>query len=177
MKTRAAVILLVLIGTSFASGMQKPKEWIKYDSKDGRYSVMLPSQPTVDTQDSATADGIKFTQYKATAVDGRSVYLVGYFDQLPGTDVSFDRARDKMVEAMNGTVVGESKITLAANPGVELKVTFKDPEGAEYLLRARLFNVDKRIYVLEFLYPKADDSEALHAAGSKYLDSVQLLKN
>jgi hypothetical protein len=138
---------------------------------------MLPSQPTVDTQDSATAEGVKFTQYKATVVDGSSVYLVGYFDHVPGTEFSFDRAREKMVEAMNGTVVSEGKITLAANPGLELKVTFKDPEGIEYFLRARLYNVDKRLYVLEFLYPKADDSEAVNAAGSRYLDSFQLLKD
>ncbi len=177
MKKCVVAVLLLMIGAALAFGIQKPGEWIRYNSAEGRYSVMVPSQPTVGTQESATADGVKFTQHKATLVDGSAVYLIGYFDHVPGTQFSFERARDGMVGAVNGTVLEESNLTLAANPGRELKVATRDDQGAEYLLRARFYDADQRVYVIQFIYPKADDSEAMRTAGSRYFDSFQLLKD
>ena len=176
MKKCFTAILLLTLVASLALG-QKPNEWIKYNSTEGRYSVMLPSQPTTGTQESATADGAKFTQYKATVVDGGTVYLIGYFDHVPGTSFSFDRARDGMVGAVKGTLLEESNLTLSANPGRELKVATKDDQGIDYLLRARFYDVDQRVYVIQFIYPKATNDEAMSAAGAKYFDSFQLLKN
>ena len=169
-------VLLLTIVASLALG-QKPNEWIKYNSTEGRYSVMLPSQPTTDTQESATRDGVKCTQYKATLFDGRAVYLIGYFDHVPGTNFSFDKARDGMVGAVNGTLLEESNITLSANPGRDLKIVTKDDQGVDYLLHARFYDVDQRVYVIQFIYPKATNDEAMSAAGAKYFDSFQLLKN
>lgn len=177
MKKCAVAILLLMIGASLALGIQKPGDWVKYTSTVGGYSIMLPSQPEIGTQDAATAEGVKFTQYKATVVDGSAVYLIGYFDHVPGTDFSFDSARDGMVSAVKGTVLSESSITLAANPGLELKIALKDGEGNDYLLRARFYDVDQRVYVLQFIYLKTKEGEAMNAAAAKYFDSFQLVKN
>jgi hypothetical protein len=177
MKRCVSAICLLLIMGSLAFGIQKPNDWIKYSSLEGHYSVMLPSQPELGTQESATANGVKFTQYKATVEAGGTVYLVGYFDHLPGTDFSFERARAGMLEAMNGTVVSESKLTLAANPGLELKLAIKDDQGNEYLVQARFYDVDKRVYMLQFIYPKTNSPADMNAAAAKYFDSFQLLPN
>jgi len=177
MKKCVAAILPLLIGASLALGFQKPEAWIKYDSAEGRYGVLLPSQPSVGTQESATADGTKFTQYKATVIEGNTIFLIGYFDHVPGAEFSFDRARDGMVGAVKGTLLSESAISLGGNPGRELKVVTKDEEGGEYLLRARIYDVGKRVYVLQFIFPKSVDGEAIKTAGSKYFDSFQVVTN
>lgn len=176
MRKCVTAILLLTVVASLALG-QKPNEWIKYNSTEGRFSVMLPSTPTTGTQEAATADGVKFTQYKITLVDGSAVYLIGYFDHVSGTNFSFDKARDGMVGAVKGTLLEESNITLSASPGRELKVATKDDQGIDYLLRARFYDVDQRVYVIQFIYPKSANDEAMNAAGAKYFDSFQLLKN
>lgn len=177
MKKCVVAVLFLVLGASLTLGIQKPDEWIRYNSAEGRYSVLLPSEPSVGSQESATADDVKFTQYTATVVAGSTVYLIGYFDHVPGTDFSFDRARDGMVGAVKGTVLSESSISLGGSPGRELKVATKDEQGKEFLLRARFYDIDKRVYVLQVIFPKSLDSEAMSAAGSKYFDSFQLAKN
>lgn len=171
-----AVILLLLSAMTGAVGSQKPAEWIRYISAEGRYGVLLPSQPEIGTQESATADGTKFTQHKATVVEGSSVFLIGYFDHVPGTEFSFDRARDGMVAAVNGTLLKESVISLGGAPGRDLNVLTKDDDGSEFLLHARFYEIDKRVYVVQFIFPKSLDSEAKNAEAAKYFDSFQVVK-
>ena len=177
MKKCVAAVVILLMGTSLGLSIQKSGEWIRYRSAAGRYTVWLPSQPSVGMQESATADGIRFVQYKATVVEGSAVFLTAYFDHVPGTIFSLDKARDGMVGAVKGTVLGESIISLGGSPGRELKVATKDEEGIEYLLRSRLYDIGKRVYILQFIFPKSLDSQAMTAEGSKYFDSFQVSKN
>lgn len=177
MKKCLTAILLLLIGASFALSVQKPAEWIKYTSPEGRYSVLVPTQPKLDTQESAiTADGEKFTQYKAAVSDGNGLYLIGYFDHFPGTTFSLDKARDGMVGAIKGTLLSESAISLGGSPGRELKVTANSSDGTELLLRARFYDVDKRVYVLQFIIPKSEDDNATVEKTARFFDSFQVTK-
>jgi hypothetical protein len=175
MKKATAPILLLLICAVVALGVQD-SAWINYNSAEGRYSVALPSQPELGTQESATADGVKFTQYKAVVTTGKSMFLVGYFDHVPGTVFSLDKARDGMVNGVKGTLLSESAISLGASPGRELKVVTKSEEGTEFLLRTRIYDVDKRVYVLQFVILKSDDDSTAAANAAKYFDSFQVLK-
>ncbi len=176
MRKYFAAILLLLMSASLALSIQTPQEWIRYNSAEGRYSVLLPSQPEPGTQESATAEGTKFTQYKATLIEGDAVFLVGYFDHVPGTVFSLDKARDGMVEALKGTLISESSVSLGGSPGRDLKVVAKSEEGTEFLLRARFYDVDKRVYVLQFIIPKAEDDSAAAAKSVRFFDSFQVTK-
>ena len=96
---------------------------------------------------------------------GDIVYIVGYFDALPGTIFSTDKARDGMVSAVKGTLLNETAISLSGYAGRELNISTKlgtdEPtagtkaEGVEYLDRARFYEVEKRVYVLQLLAPKS----------------------
>jgi hypothetical protein len=149
--------------------------WINYNSAEGRYSVVLPSQPEIGTQESATADGVKLIQYKATVVKDNAVFMVGYFDHIPGTTFSFDKARDGLVSAVKGTLLSESTISLGSSPGREIKVVAKSEQGAEHLLHARFFDVDKRVYVLQYVILKSENSNTTPANAAKYFDSFKVL--
>ena len=144
--------------------------WIRYESTEGRYSVLLPKQPTFTTQQATTADGVQFPQYMANSTYESGVCLTGYFDQVQGTVFNFDNARDGMVKAVKGSLSREAPISLDGYEGREFLVT-ATLGGTEALFRVRIYKVQMRIYVLQFISEKASESEALVKDSRKYFDS------
>jgi hypothetical protein len=189
MRKYFAVILLLLMSASLALSGQTPDDWIAYTSPEGRYSVSLPAQPKLSTQEATATTGEKFPQYLASVVDtGDVLFMIGYFDTLPGTAFSADAARDGMVKRINGTLISETPISLDGYSGRELKVSTtptpqppaegaKPAEPVQYIVRARFYEADKRIYIVQLIFPKSLESDALAAKATKYFDSFQVVKN
>ncbi len=178
MKKCAFGILFLLASASLALSVQNPVEWIKYSSTEGRYTVSLPAQPKLSSQDATSATGEKFSQYIASVVEpGDVAFMIGYFDVVPGTVFSADAARDGMVKRIDGQLLSESAISLGGYSGRELRVLAKSSAETEYLVRARFYEADKRIYVLQFIVPKALENEAMATKAAKYFDSFQVVKN
>ena len=178
MMRRGAVAFLLLALSSAASVVaQTHTEWIRYDSKEGRYAVMLPAQPTVGSQEAETADGIKFTQYKAGVVNADVAYMIGYFDYAGEMTFTFDKARDGMVAGVNGSLVRERSIKLDSYLGRELRINARDETGIEYDMRARIFDIGRRIYVLQFIAPKSIDVGVADIKAAKYFDSFQVVRS
>jgi hypothetical protein len=149
--------------------------WIRYTSPAGRYNVLMPTAPTLSTQDSKTADGVKFLQYMASATNDTELCLIGYFDHVSGSTFSFDKARDGFVGAVNGTLVNETSISLGGYPGRELKVVGKAADGVEYILRVRIYDVKNRVYVVQFIIASSADADAVvNADARKYFDSFSV---
>ncbi|HXM33587.1 MAG TPA: hypothetical protein VN920_00230 [Pyrinomonadaceae bacterium] len=167
------LLVLILISAGSVPGFQGSSEWIKYDSAEGHYTVELPTQPKLKTQEAVNASGEKFQQYMASASDPNAVFLVGYFDYAPGTAFSLDKARDGMVQAVKGTLLSEGSISLEGSPGRELKVSATGPDGVEYLVQARFYDMGKRVYVLQFIIAKAYDS-ASTAKAARYFESFKV---
>jgi len=138
--------------------------------------VLLPKKPTLTTQEAATADGVKFVQYMANSTYDSGVCLTGYFDQVQGTVFNFDNARDGMVKAVKGTLSREAPISLDGYEGREFLVA-ANLSGTDALFRVRIYKVQMRIYVLQFISEKASESEALVRDSRKYLDSFTPLPN
>ena len=124
--------------------------WIRYESPEGRYSILMPAQPKLTTQQATSADGIPFTQYLANSTSPTAVTITSYFDQLPGSTFNFDNARDGMVKAINGTLQKESAISLGGASGLELLV-LANLEGTDAIFRVRIYHVKTRIFVLQFI--------------------------
>ncbi len=158
-----------------ALSVQEPDEWIKYTSPEGRYIVLLPGQPTVSTK-AASAGGANFTQYKAAVIDSAVGYMIGYFDYTETMNFSLDGARDGMIEAVKGTLLAENSISLGGYPGRELRILAKDTGGTEYLTHARYYDINRRVYVVQFIIPKSAEAESA-AKASKYFDSFQVVKD
>ena len=189
MRKYFAAILLLLMSASLALSIQKPDDWIAYTSREGRYSVSLPAKPAVSTQEATAANGEKFPQYLASVVEaGDVLFMIGYFDTMPGTVFSADAARDGMLKQINGTLISENAISLGGYSGRELKVLTtptppppaegaKPAEPVEYIVRARLYEADKRVYVVQLISPKSLENDALAAKATKYFDSFQVVKN
>lgn len=166
--------LFFLSGPVLALTIQHPDDWINYTSKEGRYSVQLPAQPDVDRQEATSANGEKFTQYKATLSSGKAVYMIAYFDYPPSTAFAFDAARDRMMEGVKAILISERSISLHGAPGREIKLLMKI-QGDDYLMVARFYDVDQRVYVIQFITPKSAEA-VVEGNAARYFDSFQVLK-
>ncbi len=175
MKKMLAACLLLLFVT-LASGFQEHKErdeWLKYISTEGRYSVLLPQQPKLSSQETPSA-GDKLTQFMAMSTDADSFYMVGYFDY--GSDIvySLDKGRDGMVNAVRGTLLSEENVSLGGYPGRELKVAAKLETGQDTVTRARMYDVKGRVYVLQHLFLKSSDSPAIAEKTARFFGSFKV---
>ena len=108
MRRRMAALLAVALCSALAHAGQAEAKWVKHDSTEGRYSVLMPKEPTLETQDAEGGTGEKFKQYLATSNDGKSLYMIGYFDYAADTSFSFGslRAFAAATVAPNTPVVG-----------------------------------------------------------------------
>lgn len=52
----------VLISAALLFGLQAQTDWIKYNSPEGRYSILFPGEPKLSTQEGTTKEGQKFPQ-------------------------------------------------------------------------------------------------------------------
>ncbi len=169
-KTSAAIFLLFVC--AFLSIAQEQSEWIKYSSTEGRYSVSVPVTPKVSTQETTAATGEKLPQYLASAVEGNGVYMIGYFD-IGNMTFSHDKARDGMVSSMNATLISDDEISFNGAPGRSLKLLAKSSDGTEFLDRAKFFAIEKRIFILQCIFPNAEDSPGLVAKCARFFDSFK----
>jgi hypothetical protein len=171
---RTFAVLLVLLVSAFVATAQVNTEWIKYASAEGRYSVSLPQPPTLSTRDSTTASGERVPQFVAMSGDGNGGFRVSYYDYRRSMTFSLDEARDSMVTNLHATLLGEDQISLGGSPGKQLKFLAKADNGLEFLNRARLYNVSRRIYVLQCIFLKAEDGPAVMDKCEKFFDSFKV---
>ena len=161
---------MMLVTSAIAIAAQGSGEWVKYTSPEGRYSVSVPHEPKISNQETTATTGEKVPQYLASSQDGNGVLMVGYFD-IGEMTFSFDKARDGMLAAMSATLMGEETISLGSSPGRSLKLLAKAPDGQEFIDRAKYFELGKRVYVLQCIFPKAEEGPATVDKCAKFFDS------
>ncbi len=170
---RLLVLVIVVFGSVFTTAAQGTGEWIRYESPEGRYSVLVPKKPEISQQDTTAATGEKLPQYLASSADGNGVFMIGYFDYAADMTFSLDKARDGMLSSMEATLLGEESISLGGSPGRALRLLAKSTDGREFLDRATFYDVARRIYVLQCIFPKDEDGAALNEKCNKFADSFK----
>ncbi len=168
-----SVLILTLASVAVMAG-QTNNEWIRYESSEGRYSVSLPREPKASSQESTASTGEKLPQYLATTIEGNGAFLVGYFDYTPQMTFSLDKARDGMLNSMNATSLAEEMISLSGAPGRAVKLLAKASDGQEFIDRARLYDVAKRVYILQCIFPKTEESPTVIEKCDKFFDSFKV---
>ena len=169
---RVTIAVVLLLGSAPAT-MAQGGEWTKYTSTEGRFGVSMPQEPKISNQETTAATGEKLPQYLAVSQDGKGVVMVAYFD-IGEMTFSFDKARDGMLAAMSATLMGEETISLGSSPGRALKLLAKVSDGQEFIDRARYFQVGKRVYVLQCIFPKGEESSAIVEKCAKFIDSFKV---
>jgi hypothetical protein len=147
--------------------------WLRHNSTEGRYSVLVPQQMTLNSQPATAATGEKFMQYMAQTSDADSYYMLSYFDYTPNMVFSLDKGRDGMITAVKGTLLSEQAITFGGYPGRDLKVSTTN-QGVALIIRARIYNIGTRVYVLQHMFIKTSDTTDNAVKTTRFFDSFKV---
>lgn len=147
---------------------------LRYTSPEGRYSVLLPAQPSLSSQEVSAPDGRPMTQYMVSAAGSMGMVMIGYFDYAADVVFSLDKARDGMVTSIQGTLLDEHAISLGGAPGRQVKISARSEQGMEFIDRARFYDVKPRVYVLQCITPKSIDSAAIAERCEQFFDSFRV---
>ena len=172
MKKAAFAVFVVMCFTLMATA-QTQADWVKYASADGRYAVSMPVKPDLKEQEGTTKTGEKSRQYLAQAIAGTNVYMVGYFDIAETMTFSLDNARDGAVNAVSGKLLKESSISLGGSPGRQLTVA-ATYNGIDFFDHVRIYQVSRRVYFLQHIFPKEEEGSANNEKTDKFFDSFKV---
>ena len=174
-RTLAAIILPFLLLCATPLAAQPPTQTGKtFISKEGRFSVQLPSRPKYSTQgvgDDAAINHIYLLE------KGDSAYYLSYSDFKPdalkSVSVSkvLDGARDGGVANSKGKLLSEKSITLYGFPGREIAIDL--PGAMKTKARERFYMAENRLYTIIFAGPY---TTADSAATDAFLASLKLQK-
>ncbi|MEP6912133.1 MAG: hypothetical protein ABI923_05225 [bacterium] len=57
-----------------------------------------------------------------------------------------------------------------------MNLSAKRPDGTAFLVRVRIYDVDRRVYVLQFIIPRAEDDNVSAEKAARYFDSFRVTK-
>ncbi|HKZ79207.1 MAG TPA: hypothetical protein VJ124_12970 [Pyrinomonadaceae bacterium] len=160
-KTIGASLLVVILNT-LAFSIQQPAPWQKFDSPEGKFNVLLPSQPEVEVKDIESAIG-KLTLYAYSSKNDTSYFQVSYADySLAPTDEQIesvlDGIRRGVMDGLKAELISEKKVFLHSYPGREF-VAQKTDEGVDIIFNWKIILVGRRVYqVAVASSPKDSDS-------------------
>jgi len=150
------------------------RDWIEYHSREGRYSVSVPGEPKLTSQERTTPNGKKLQQYLASVLDGTRAFIIGYYDYPASMTFSFETARDEMVNRLNGRLLSEELVRLDGVPASEIRILAKTQGGTEIIDQARFTDIKKRVYLLQCIFPKDEDGPAVIAKCNRFTESFKL---
>jgi hypothetical protein len=127
--------------------------WVEYRSDDGKFTVLLPADPDVQTQLADTAAGAVQITMALAELDDHAAGVS--FNEIPqgaaaDPEVLLEGGREGAAENLNGTVVSDKPITLGAYPGTEFVVEAPD----DIIYTARVYVANDRLYQVLFITTK-----------------------
>ena len=175
MRTRLAGSLLLFIAASlfvrplFAQGAQSA--WKEYSYAADGFAVSAPAEPAFAKQDQPTAVG-NVEMHNYTIELGHNSGVMISSSQFQGqtsesSKMLLQRARNGVLNAVNGKLLSEQEITLQGLPGLEFQFA-----NDAFHARVRMYLIKSRLVTAMAVAPK--DSE-LPANGDKVLSSLKLL--
>ena len=161
-------------GQAAARPERPAAKWFTYTSPEGGYSVSVTEAPKLSTQNINAASGDNLVQYLAGISADPAYLMVGYFDYPPTSTFSLDVARDGMVSSLHGNLVNEDSISLGGSPGRAVKIVAKTEGGLDFIDRARLYDINRRIYVLQCLVPVSNEGQGAIQICDQFFDSFRV---
>lgn len=181
LKKTLTAALLVALAHAIAHGIQRVETWKKFNSPGGKFSVLLPVEPELQSRGAGKSAS---HQYIAKVDDG-STYTVSYFDlqtappDAAGVSAHLDRMGDLVRKNSKGELLYDRRLRLYGHPGRELAVRETLPaEGAggartELVIRVRTFLAGGRVYLLT---AAGESNDPAARAAAKFFTSFALTK-
>jgi len=185
LKKLRVVPIIVLLLSPIASAFQEAEPWRNFNSPEGKFSVLLPTEPKVEVQDVDSAVG-KLTLYSYASSSKAAYLMVSYGDYPtePADAANAERVLDEVLGGVLKSIAGEKlsgdKIVLKGRansgatpidyPGREFTAK-KIVEGSEVIFSWKIYLVGRRLYQLAAVTNKAD---ATSPDVAKFLTSFQV---
>ena len=121
------------------------QDWITFNSKEGRFTILLPAQPSAQT-DTSNGNPFYITQLLLSKGSGE-MYAIGWVDYE--SSYNFDEQkeleanRDNFIKGINGTLVATKNTAFRGYKAVEFTAT-----SSTYFWTSKVFMVGKRPYQL-----------------------------
>lgn len=153
-------------------GGDKLQAFESYRSEEGRFTVLLPGEPTRSTQTLNTPAG-KIDLVMFQAGSKKSGFVVGYCDYPQEViDESepakmLDGARDGAVKNVGGELIDETELDFHGYAGREVEIEVP----GKATIRTRLILIDNRLYQIMVVSASA---EILEEKGTEFFDSFSV---
>ena len=139
------IFFLFLISFCFLS-KNYAQDWITFNSPDGRISVLLPAEPTAQT-DTSTSYPNYITQMFISKNSNKEFFVIGWVDYE--SSYSFDAQseleanRDNFIKGINGTLVSTKDTKFNGYQAIEFVA-----QSGNFYWSSKVFLVGKRPYQL-----------------------------
>lgn len=150
--------------------------WQTFSSKEGRFSVLLPSQPQVLQQEHPTLmqGTLIQTMYLASTNNGAIAYGASYEPQkVMAPEKNQYAILTTMPENGGGQVVRLDNISVKGTPGITYIKEM--PNGSIQMIKAFVVMSKGCLYQLTFLAPNKQTAEAEMKNLQKFFNSFKLL--
>lgn len=169
----ALTLTLALALPSFA----EPPAWETVTSKEGQFTVEMPTKPSINRQRTRNRAGGKVQTLMLGCATSGGVYIA-YKITLPtaivrgAEDRELDAQRDDLAQEWNGKVISEKKVRAQGRQGRDFTVRGKPAEETGVLtIRIREYLIGRAIYVVAVV---SAPNRELPADAGRFLGSLAL---
>jgi len=142
-----------------APNMSDATGWVKFNSDEGHFTVLMPETPTDKTETSDSSHG-PYTTHLFIVRDTTSVYLIGWVDYDPSFNFNrqaeLEANRDNFVKGISGTLLTTRPTTIDGYSALEFTA-----ETSDRIFKSRVFLVGRRPYQIVVGSPKGMDDSAI----------------
>jgi hypothetical protein len=174
-KTIFTASLLLVSASALGFNLQHNEPWQPFDSAEGKFSVLMPSEPELQTRDIHAENG-DAKYFRFSAINQIGLFSVMYFvHPVAAKDAAEREARLELmcsgiIKNLDGQVIADKKVKLYGYPGREFTIK-KSEDGEENVYQWKVFIAGDRLYQLA-VTTDAKDSEATDVA--KFFNSFAL---
>jgi len=152
-KASAFAALLVLLTCGHAFAQQPVAPWQKFTSPEGRFSVLMPAKPVVETKDVDSPVG-KLTLYAYSASNNTGFFLASFGDypaepkDAANAETVLDAVQSGVLKGIEAEAsAGAKKISLGGFSGREFSAK-KEMQGMKVVFNWRIYLAGRRLYQL-----------------------------
>lgn len=183
-KNKIAILIFVFSVAGLMGQSSDQNEWIRYTAEEGRFTIMLPSEPEVLEKEILTSIG-EMTLYSYMMApdysdrDPNLMYLVEYYDYPEGTfpidsvdlrQLFYDHTASATSLEIGGELTYQTQSTVGGIDGVLYRCVYKD---GTFVMKSRMFFVGDRFYHLKVYCPH---ESALNDEKDWFLNSFQYIE-
>lgn len=177
-------LILVVVSQSMTAQSTTWSDWIKFESKDGSFTMSAPAEPEYLSKEITTTIGaMELHSYMVAPTyadeNPNLMYLIEYYDFPEGTfpedsvelkQFFYDQTAEATSYEVGGTLSYSSKSTIDGIEGMLYRCQYKN---GTYVMKSRMFFVGDRFYHIKVY---AEKEVSLNDEMDWYLDSFKLMK-